>query len=306
MRRLVIAAATITIFVGINESAEAANTRKRVRVGTTGNEVTIRWTPRSRPGRNGENGTGSASTERGEVRTISKKTPRTLRPFVHRETCINTGGGTDPSSFWGCTNGNLRRNDGCATLTIGECRPGDTIPTRTTPPRKPEPNLGALVPPALAQVPLPEPMLSPPLEQPGKINLVGLPTFFAASNYEPITTTTTDGVYFLTLTATPRILTFDPADGHAPARCQGPGRRVRTRSQADLAKSQRCWHLYTDVPPNNADNYNTRLAIIWDLDYVTDVPPALIGGAIPPTLTTTTDIPVTIEQRQAVLVNPND
>jgi hypothetical protein len=306
MRRLTVVALSLVLSAAGEANAQTATRprERRVRVvaKVDGNRITVAWTPGKQAGKPGTSGNDSPGT--GALRTIPKKTPRKPRPFVHRETCINTGGGTDAGSFWGCTNGNLRQT-GCATMTVGECRPGDTIPPNSTPRRKPAPDLTKLVPPALEQVPLPEPMLSPPLEEPGTMNLVGLPTFFAATNYRADTVTTTDGEYFLALTWTPRVLTFDPADGKAPARCSGPGKRIRSKAQADTAKSQRCWHLYTDVPPNNRDNYDTRLSITWDLTYVTDVPLPLIGGAIPPTLTTTTDIPVTIEQRQAVLVNPN-
>lgn len=233
------------------------------------------------------------------------------RPRRTPLTCVSTGHNLNGSGFlinYVCDNGRLKVPE--ETNCYGVCYPilrddKGKIVIR----KRPAPDLGALWDIASKQIPLPEPMLSPPLERDGVETLVGLPVFFASTNYEPVVLAATDGLWALTVTATPTTLTLDPADDAAPVSCPGPGIRVSSTSQISAGKRTNCWHLYTETPGAGHD-YNATLAITWsisaiiDATGIDDVP--VFVNSLPAQFTTTTAIPLTVTQRQAVLAPPSE
>ena len=259
----------------------------------------------------GEGGTpGGVHVKRGR-RLIKSDLHKPDRPRQSPLTCVSTGNNLNGSGFlinYVCDNGRLKVPE--ETNCYGVCDPilrnaEGKIITR----KRPAPDLGALWDIASKQIPLPEPMLSPPLERDGVETLVGLPVFFASTNYKPVVLAATDGLWALTVTATPTALILDPADDAAPVSCPGPGIRVSRTSQINAGKRTNCWHLYTETPGTGHD-YDATLAITWsisaiiDATGIDDVP--VFVNTLPAQFTTTTAIPLTVTQRQAVLAPPSE
>ena len=261
-------------------------------------------------------GDGTEGTKGTSLRTANwKSTAREPHKPTHKPqnvlTCVSTGHNLNGSGFlinYICDNGRIQVPE--ITNCYGICDPIHGDPHgRTIVRKRPAPDVGALWDIASKQIPLPEPMLSPPLERDDVETLVGLPVFFASTNYQPVTLTATDGLWLLTITATPTALTLDPADNAGPVTCRGPGIRVSRTSQIDVGKRTNCWHLYTETPGTGHD-YDATLAITWSITATTDATgidddPLLIN-TLPAEFTTTTAIPLTVTQRQAVLAPPSE
>ncbi len=259
----------------------------------------------------GDDGTKGSNFGKARRKRIETTPYKPVRSPQTQLTCVSTGHNLNGSGFlinYICDNGRIKVPE--ETNCYGVCDPilrderGKVIARK-----RPAPDIGALWKIASKQIPLPEPMLSPPLELDGVETLVGLPVFFASANYRPVTLTATDGLWILTITATPKALTLDPADDATPVTCPGPGLRVSRTSQIGAGKRTNCWHLYTETPGTGFD-YDATLAITWSISATTDASGVdddpLLVNTLPAEFTTTTAIPLTVTQRQAVLAPPSD
>lgn len=244
--------------------------------------------------------TGSRSTPLPVPTPVRRIGARARRATVN---CIDVG--NDPSPMftvtltYKCANGNLTGFQGC----YGACVAPTAVPGAA--PAVPRPvNVAAIVNAAMSQVPEPEPETSPPLVRGDEYGVVGIPFFFAVpeAQWRPVSPTATDGAKFLTITATPSRLSFDPGDGSSAPSCDSAGRRVRTADQAKRAKELGCFHLYQVAAP--AAGYGAKLSILWKLDVTTNLDEKDYVNLVPATMTTTTDIVVPIVEIQAVLANP--
>lgn len=233
----------------------------------------------------GSTGQGSNGVARPTLRTVS--------------TCTEVSG---PSAFltltgrYVCENGALGFR-GC----YGVCPP----PAPGSPP-PPRPDVRAMIDSAVGNVPDPEPVTSPPLRDDDDVSVVGVPFFFSvpAEQWTTISPTATQGPYYLTINATPAMLTFDPGTTGPRARCDNPGRSVRTQAQARAAKSLGCYHVYQDAPRNGA-TYPASLAITWNLSVTTNLAPSDYVNLVPATMTTTSAFDVPVIELQPVLVSPS-
>lgn len=230
--------------------------------------------------------------------TSGRGTTKVARRVV--VTCIDLG---DASSYltvtsrYGCDNGILGFR-GC----YGACVP----PPPGTPPL-PRPDVRAMIDSAIGNVPDPEPVTSPPLTDDDDVSVVGIPFFFSvpAEQWTTISPTATQGAYYLTINATPSMLTFDPGIAGPRAQCDNPGRIVRNQRQARTAKSLGCFHTYQNAPKGST-SFPAKLSITWNLSVTTNLEPGEYVNLVPATLTTTTAFDVPVIELQPVLVAPGD
>ncbi|MEY4634081.1 MAG: hypothetical protein RLZ18_1453 [Actinomycetota bacterium] len=85
------------------------------------------------------------------------------------------------------------------------------------------------------------------------------------------------GVISVTTTATPRILTYSPGDGHSPVSCVGPGHVWNARI-GDRATSP-CMYTYRSASHTTASRvYNSRMSLTWNISWRSNLG---IGGNLP-------------------------
>lgn len=74
------------------------------------------------------------------------------------------------------------------------------------------------------------------------------------------------GVISVTTTATPRVLTYSPGDGHAPVSCLGPGLAWNTRI-GDEAVSP-CMYTYRSASHTTASRtFKSRMSLTWNISW---------------------------------------
>jgi hypothetical protein len=215
------------------------------------------------------------------------------------------GGAYRPfAQVWSCEAGVLKKRS--------TCYGGVICPPDTTPGQDPNPDLVEYQPDvrnmvrqATDLIPLPEPMLSPPVDRDGVRAVVGLPVFFAIdpTNWRAVAPSVTDGPAFLTIEATPIALDVTTGDG-ATLQCPGPGVRVTSTEQAKRARRTTCHHAYINRPPKGSDVVAT-LTTTWALRPITNLAPEQLVGVLPDTITKSSTVAVPLTQYQAVLVDPD-
>ena len=248
-------------------------------------------------GKTGKPG-GSRTTKKG-TRTTPKRVPP--QPCTAKQNTITASG-----ILWRCSpEGRLEKTYVCPIYTCVDPtppqQPGDPTPPATTPP---EPDVEWIVDTLLKQIPLPEPMMTPPFERmPEAEGVVGIPVFFGVQpeQWQPFTSTATDGTYHATITATPSRITFDTGEDNNVVTCDGPGRRVTRTDQVAFAKTLNCFHTY-QVAPTKGEVFDGKISITWTMSVVTDVrPEGRVTDLVPATYITTTELDIPIIEIQAVL-----
>ena len=74
------------------------------------------------------------------------------------------------------------------------------------------------------------------------------------------------GVISVTTTATPRLLTYSPGDGHGPVSCFGPGPAWNARI-GDQATSP-CMYTYRSASHTTSSHtYNSRMSLTWNISW---------------------------------------
>ena len=141
---------------------------------------------------------------------------------------------------------------------------------------------------ARSQVVLPPPVIdtAPPA---AAGLLVGLPSWYWLEGWTATSTSATLGGVTSTVTATPVTSTWDPGDDTTPTTCTGGG--TAWYHGADSTNPP-CGHLYT-----HTGTYTLTVTVTWDVTWTSTSGP---GGPLPP-LTTTTNIPVRVDEVQAVI-----
>lgn len=232
--------------------------------------------------------------------TIAKR-PRTIAPRTPPRPCTTKQNSVTATGIaWACgPDGRLTKTYVCPIYTCTD--PAPPTPGAATPP---EPDIAWLVATGLGQIPLPDPMMTPPFERlPDAVGVVGIPVFFAIQpeQWRPHTATATDGPFHVTITATPTTITFTTGEAGTSVQCNGPGRRVTSTNQVPAAKRLNCFHTYNETPPAN-QNFDGSLTITWTTTVITDVTPAgRVTDLVPPRYTTTTPIDIPIIEIQPVL-----
>jgi hypothetical protein len=147
------------------------------------------------------------------------------------------------------------------------------------------------------KLPRPHAVFSPSvLDAPAVVNL---PQWFAvpAAQWRPVSGTAGVPGLSATVTATPRILSFDPGDGHRQVSCRGPGPRWRPGTP-EPAQPPPCSYTYRDassVAPGGRA-WPARLSIHWDVTWTATNGD---GGSLA-SLTTTQAYAIPVREVQAV------
>lgn len=112
-----------------------------------------------------------------------------------------------------------------------------------------------------------------------------------------------NGMVWATTTATPTRLVVDPGDGalgDGPVVCDGPG-RPWTPGLGDDAVSD-CMYAYrhSSVLAPDGARFPAVVGIEWDVRWISS---SGAGGALAP-ITTTTHVPITVREIQAIVTSP--
>jgi len=169
------------------------------------------------------------------------------------------------------------------------------VPGAPPPPAAPDaPPVFVIDPAVLAQeareairLPLPRPHTSPPEDG---FQLVGLETWFwlDEASWRPVTARAELPGIWAEVTATPTRATWTSGDGGAAVTCSGPGARHPGTAGAETE----CGHTYLDVGSHTVE-VEVTFAVTWR---------ASNGAAgVQEPITVTADLPITVEQRQAVI-----
>jgi hypothetical protein len=169
------------------------------------------------------------------------------------------------------------------------------VPGAPTPPAAPDaPPVFVIDPAVLAQearesvrLPVPQPHTSPPEDG---FQLVGLETWFwlDAADWRPVTARAELPGIWAEVTATPTRATWSPGDGRASVACDGPGARHPGTSGA----ATDCGHTYLDVGSYTIA-VEVTFAVTWEASNGA-------SGTQEP-ITVGAELPITVEQRQAVI-----
>jgi len=147
---------------------------------------------------------------------------------------------------------------------------------------------------ALNQLQLPDPQVDlSPNPDIVAYQLVNLPTWWAVENWAPQTQRTQVGPVFAEVTATPVSTRFDGGDGSAPVTCNRRG--VKWRSGLPEELPQACRFTYQRAN----EQVTATISMTWRVTWVGS---GGTGGTLPP-LTTSSDQPLTVYERQAVVTS---
>ncbi|HEU5153006.1 MAG TPA: hypothetical protein VFU19_21110 [Iamia sp.] len=137
------------------------------------------------------------------------------------------------------------------------------------------------------EVPLPRPHTSPPEDG---FQLVGLQTWFwlDAERWHPVTARAELPGIWAEVTATPTRATWSPGDGGPAVTCEGPGARHPGTTGARTT----CGHTYLDLGTFTV-GVEVTFAVTWRASN------GATGTQAP--ITVAAELPVTVEQRQAVI-----
>jgi hypothetical protein len=231
------------------------------------------------------------------------------KPCVERPSAISSAAGVAVGTLWSCLGGRLNKTECsisvCFTTVITlPPTPGVATPNTVAPAVViPEPDIPGLIESAREQIPLPQPMMSPPFEdRPKAEGVAGIPIYFAVNTdqWRPFSATATDGFYHVTVTATPLELTFDSGLGGDVASCDGPGVRI-TRFNWERRDKAKCTYTYQESTREGKD-FDASVAISWTTSVVTNIEPASrVTNLVDPLIVTTTNISIPIVEIQAVL-----
>ena len=143
---------------------------------------------------------------------------------------------------------------------------------------------------ALDTVELPEPTITtaPPTN---RTHLTGLPTWYWTPTWTTTTATATLAGTTATVTATPTTTTWNPGDHTPTITCEGPG---QPWTPTTTATTPACGHTYTTT-----GTHPLTATITWNITW-TSTDPTNPGGNLG-TRTTTTTIPITVNQAQAII-----
>lgn len=135
---------------------------------------------------------------------------------------------------------------------------------------------------------IPQPHTSPPE---GGFQLTGLRTWFwmDQGQWTPVVARAELPGIWAEVTATPTRSVWTPADGSDPVTCAGPGRKYpggEGQHQTD------CGHVYTEI-----GDYTIRVAVTYTVTWRSST--GETGSQ--PAIVLTTDLPIRVEQRQAVI-----
>lgn len=135
-------------------------------------------------------------------------------------------------------------------------------------------------------VEVPPPHTSPPADG---FQLTGLRTWFwlDAERWAPVTARADVAGAWIEVTATPTTATWDPGDGAAPVRCDGPA-----RPWAGEGSTTTCGHTYIET-----GDVTIGLTVTYAVSWTAST--GATGSLDPLALTTT--LPLEVQQRQAVI-----
>jgi hypothetical protein len=123
--------------------------------------------------------------------------------------------------------------------------------------------------------------------------LVNLPTWWAGENWAPQTQRTQLGPVWAEVTATPVSTRFDGGDGSAPVTCNRRG--VKWRSGLPEELPQACRFTYQRAN----EQVTATISVTWRVTWVGS---GGTGGTLP-VQTTSSDQPLTVYERQAVVTS---
>ncbi len=175
--------------------------------------------------------------------------------------------------------------------------PANTGPVIPPAPGSPPPPPVQVTPAQLAQqavgeLQLPDPQVDlSPSPDIVAYQLVNLPTWWVVENWAPRTQRTQLGPVFAEVTATPVSTRFDGGDGSAPVTCNRAG--VKWRSGLPEELPQACRFTYQ----RSNEQVTATISMTWRVTWVGS---GGTGGTLPP-LTTSSDQPLTVYERQAVV-----
>jgi hypothetical protein len=137
-----------------------------------------------------------------------------------------------------------------------------------------------------ATIALPVPRTSPE----GVPQITGMPTWFwlDPAAWVPVSARAEVPGLWAEVTATPVEATWTPGDGGAPVTCAGPGRP----HPGEASATPDCGHTYVEVGA-----YTLAVAVTYDVAWTSSTG---AGAALDP-IVVTGALPVTVEQRQAVI-----
>jgi hypothetical protein len=176
---------------------------------------------------------------------------------------------------------------GCATVPVGAVCGGDGAEEPAAP-AAPAFDPVVLAQAALDSAPiaLPEPHTSPD----GVPQMTGLATWFwlEPGSWEPVSARAELPGIWAEVTATPTRATWTPGDGSAAVVCTGPGRP----HPGSAGATTDCGHTYVDV-----GSYTLVVEVTYTVTWTSSTG---ASAALDP-ITVGAELPVTVEQRQAVI-----
>jgi hypothetical protein len=168
-------------------------------------------------------------------------------------------------------------------------------------PGRPGPNLAAIARRVSDEVPLtyPAPATSPAIDGD---QITGLPTWLwiDPAGFETLTAERSLAGITVTVTATPRHVTWDLGDGTDPITCTGPGTPYQPGT--DRNRTSDCSHLYQHVSRDQPDGaYDASVTTTWTLDWTATTAAATVDGGTFPDIARTTTFSHTVTELQAVV-----
>jgi hypothetical protein len=324
MRRSFLIAMVVAAFIFGTDAARSASVQKTPDVPSANaesnrNTLSASFKPPPRQSSNrGSAGKKTKGTRKPGTPPAKRTTKkgRRYQPGPPPKTCVAKPPSIDSYTVitqWSCSStGRLTKKQcsqtTCTTTVISRpATPAVATPGNTTPPVViPQPDIPWLIKNATEQLPPPQPVMSPPFHnKPRAEGVAGLPIYFAVDTdqWKPFSVTATDGYYHLTITATPKNLTFDSGLNNETQTCQGPGERI-TQQNYERASKTECKYTYQQSTREGKD-FDATLAITWTTSVITDIEPAsLVTNNVAAEITTTTNISVPIVEIQAVLQPP--
>ena len=141
------------------------------------------------------------------------------------------------------------------------------------------------------QLPKPAVQLNPPADEPGRFQIVNFPIWWWVNNFAPLEQRTELGAVWAEVTATPVYSVFDGGQGDS-AQCNGAGTVWHRGLPGDYAPA--CKYVYKRA----ANSVTATISLAWKVTWVGS---GGSGGDFP-LMQTTTGVPLTVYERQAVNV----
>lgn len=143
---------------------------------------------------------------------------------------------------------------------------------------------------ARQRIPVPDGVFTPDLRT-GRRVIVHAPLTFTVRSWAPVTATASVGGVTATVTATPRVLRFDPGDGSPSVTCDA----IIGRTAQPAEGCRYSYQNASSVAPNGT-SWPARLQMTWAVDWTASTGD---GGTLPD-VTTASAYAVTVGEIQAV------